>query len=161
MQYYPSCRCLEISSNSCSKHCSFYLQVPLTLLLEGASNDTQLADGAASTAPTDGSQQTSAKQASAKQPLCRAAQPVILYCTLFLACLLLLSDIQLRHYSEHYKTSCVKLVSPSPVLQHSRPVGAHAPIHWTRHVYGYMFWVRQSPAQVCTYASLKHTFSTS
>ena len=124
------------------------LQVPLTLLLERVNNGALLADDAASTVSTDDTAQHTAMQASAKQQLCRAARPVILYCALFLACLVIMSDIQLRHYPEHYEMSCAQLFFPRPIETPnlSRPVGACASAHWTRHVYGYMFCVSQPPA---------------
>ena len=117
-------------------------QVPVTLLL---CHDGQhvVANTAPLTVPppSGGKQSTSTLQTPVRQKLHRAAQPVLLCFCFFLACLLFLSDIQLRRYPEHWQTSFLRFMLPCPGPKSNRPVGTPAPVHWTRHVYGYMMWV--------------------
>ncbi|KAL3134128.1 hypothetical protein ABBQ32_008548 [Trebouxia sp. C0010 RCD-2024] len=78
-------------------------------------------------------------QRVAKPVLSRNKPHIVLqllsYTALFTLGLLVLSDMQLRHYPEHFTTSLFKtrVQGATPL-----PLGTQSPVHWTRHVYGYM-----------------------
>lgn len=81
-------------------------------------------------------------QRVAKPVLSRNKPHIVLqllsYTALFTLGLLVLSDMQLRHYPEHFTTSLFKtrVQGATPL-----PLGTQSPVHWTRHVYGYMLMV--------------------
>lgn len=115
-------------------------QVPVTLLLSRA-DDHALSPVAKNSTPEKALSGTASKHSTVQQQQWRAARALLLYSGFFLACLLLLSEFQLSQYTEHYKTSPLQLILPSHKASPTRPAGTAAPVHWTRHVYHYMFWV--------------------
>ena len=72
----------------------------------------------------------------------RVVIQLILFFCIFLAGLLLLSEMQLRHYPEHF-TSSIFSRSDNITQTAAMPLGASEPMHWTRHVYGYMLKVKR------------------
>ena len=71
---------------------------------------------------------------------------LLCYTALFTLGLLFLSDMQLRHYPEHFTTS----IFMAPVQGETPlPLGTTAPMHWMRHVYGYMLMVSHAAYIAC------------
>ncbi|MCJ1242795.1 hypothetical protein MMC14_010804 [Varicellaria rhodocarpa] len=84
--------------------------------------------------------QDNAKPAS-NQNKAHIVLQLLCYFSLFIAGLILLSDMQLRHYSEHFITSLFAVPVQKAV---PLPLGTNAPMHWTWHVYSYMLTVSSS-----------------
>lgn len=66
---------------------------------------------------------------------------LVSYTALFTLCLLSLSDIQLRHYPEHFTTSLFTTPAQAEI---PLPLGTKGATHWVWHVYGYMLKVKHA-----------------
>ena len=71
---------------------------------------------------------------------------LLCYIGLFTAGLIFVSDMQLRHFPEHFTTS---LWTPHLKGATPLPIGAKGHAHWMWHVYGYMLTVRSVSAVLC------------
>ena len=144
------------------------LQVPTALLLCDHASKYQLissetlppcslaADLAKSTKPDckPSDDMQPAKQAAQRQKYKFVIHFICFFC-MFSAGLLLLSEMQLRHYPEHFTSSIFATSSVSQInLQPTLPLGASQPMHWMRHVYGYMLTVRPPVSNADDFAIL-------
>lgn len=81
-----------------------------------------------------------------KQGQMHTVVQLLCYMGLFTAGLIFISDMQLRHFPEHFATS---LMASHIKDASSLPLGAKASAHWTWHVYGYMLTVGSFSAVLC------------
>lgn len=122
------------------------LLVPTTLLLRQSvktQHSTSYAVTVQASANASDTEPSSAdKQQALNQAQHTAANQICLQFIacfgLFLTCLLLLSDIQLSSYSDHFTTTVFSQSQINSKGRSTLPLGASKPMHWTRHVYEYM-----------------------
>lgn len=83
-----------------------------------------------------------AKQSLQKQKTMVTCQ-LICFLLIFIISFLLLSELQLKHYPEHFASSMLATLGrPQESTQETLPLGVPETRHWTQHVYGYMLTVR-------------------
>ena len=133
------------------------IQVPTALLLRQSvktQHSTSYTVTVQASANATNSEHSNAdKQEAPKQAGQTAANQICLQFIacfgLFMTCLLLLSDIQLSSYSDHFTTTVFSQSQMHSKGRSTLPLGASRPMHWTQHVYGYMILVSLSHSPLC------------